>query len=130
KLESKGKYDTLYFANAPNTKPLIKQVKSDKWESYYQNGNPKKKGTYQKDQEVRLHIEWYENNQKKSEINYSDKKKNGYATHWFKNGRLERKYSMCLIYDSTSKKMVSKMDGHFENYRETGEPQSVGEYKN
>ena len=97
-----GKKDGLWIETSPVDRWVISKV-------IYKNGDPWDGNL----------INWYENGQNESEVNYKDGKEDGLWTKWYKNGQMER--------EETYKE--GEEDGLGTSWYENGQKSSEGTYK-
>lgn len=71
-----------------------RDLRHDKWASFYLSGEPKVEEFYKDDQKDGKHTVWYDNGQKAEEMSFRDGKRHGKAISWNKDGtkRLEIEY--------------------------------------
>ena len=91
-----------------------------KAECFYENGQKKEEINFKNGMNHGLWTEWYENGHKKSEENYLEGKEDGLETEWYENGQK----SFQTNYKN------GKEDGLFTYWDENGNKELVINYKN
>ena len=117
------------FIPDTSSKRQFRVLRHGKQIQFFNTGKPSEISYYNKGKSNGRFTEWYENGQKKTEIDYCDNVQCGVHKTWQSNGDLKENYNFVSKYDSSRKSMTAFLDGKYEQYYENGKIKRIGIYR-